>query len=155
MVYQAIKGMQNNGALLGNRFCEWGSGLGTATCLAALLGFDAYGIEIEGELVKRARSLAKDQGIDATFLESSFLPEGFDFLYTQGGRELLKPRRTHQAGYSYEDTEWDLEEVDLFYVYPWPEEQESTLALFEAVASAGAYLICYYGEGEACVYYKE
>ena len=41
------------------------------------------------------------------------------------------------------------------YVYPWPEEQESTLALFDAVATEGAYLICYYGEGETCVYRKE
>ena len=27
-------------------FCEWGSGFGTATCLASLLGYEAYGIEI-------------------------------------------------------------------------------------------------------------
>lgn len=154
-VYQAIKGLQTHGALLGNRFCEWGSGLGTATCLAALAGFEAHGIEIEEGLVERAKELAKVHGIDATFIESSFLPEGFDFLHTQGGRELLKPRRTHCASYSYEDMDWELEEVDLFYVYPWPEEQESTLALFDAVATEGAYLICYYGEGETCVYRKE
>jgi hypothetical protein len=28
-------------------FCEWGSGFGTATCMASLLGYEAYGIEIE------------------------------------------------------------------------------------------------------------
>src|SRR4029453_14117572 len=29
-------------------FCEWGSGFGTATCLAALLGYESYGLEFDG-----------------------------------------------------------------------------------------------------------
>ena len=40
-------------------FCEWGSGFGTATCLAALLGYEAYGLEIDAELVRRSRALAR------------------------------------------------------------------------------------------------
>src|SRR5436309_15121193 len=39
----------------GNRFCEWGSGFGVVACLAAMLDFDAYGIEVEAELVDAAR----------------------------------------------------------------------------------------------------
>src|SRR5437764_436319 len=35
----------------GSRFCEWGSGFGVITCLAALLGFDACGIEIDFDLI--------------------------------------------------------------------------------------------------------
>src|SRR2546428_14058951 len=31
-------------------FCEWGSGFGTAACMASLLGYGAYGLEIDGEL---------------------------------------------------------------------------------------------------------
>jgi len=39
-------------------FCEWGSGFGTATCMASLLGYEAYGIEIEEELVRLSRAIA-------------------------------------------------------------------------------------------------
>ena len=35
-----------------NTFCEWGSGMGVTACLAAQLGFDACGIEIERDLVE-------------------------------------------------------------------------------------------------------
>lgn len=154
LVYRAILELQENHPLLGNRFCEWGSGLGTATCLAALLGFDATGLEIQPQLVQQSRQLAADLDISATFLETSFLPEGFDFLSTQGGQELAMPSRSRRANLSYPDTDWELEDVDLFYVYPWPEEQEPTLQLFDTIAAEGAYLVCYFGEGELCVYRK-
>ena len=57
-------------------FCEWGSGFGTATCLAALLGYEAYGLEIDAELVRRSRALARRLGMPVTMLGTSFLPAG-------------------------------------------------------------------------------
>lgn len=153
-IYRAIDAVQREGSILGNRFVEWGSGLGTATCLAALLGFEAIGIEIQAELVKRAKVLADEFDLSPEFLEMSYLPEGYDFQNTQGARELSMPSRARRHGAMYEDVEWELEEVDLFYIYPWPGEQEAALQLFDAVASDGAYLICYYGEGEVCIYTK-
>ncbi len=154
LVYRAIKELNEKHTLLGNRFCEWGSGIGTATCTAALLGFEAHGVEIEPELVKRSRELASQHQIEANFIESSFLPEGFDFLRTQGGRELLSPHNAKNGGHAYEEVDWELEDIDLFYVYPWPHEQESNLELFEILATEGAYMVCYYGDGELCVYQK-
>ena len=35
----------------GNLFCEWGSGFGVVACLAAMLDFDASGIEINAGAV--------------------------------------------------------------------------------------------------------
>jgi len=58
-------------------FCEWGSGFGTATCLAALLGYEAYGLEIDEELVRLSRALARRLGIRVTMLCTSFLPAGY------------------------------------------------------------------------------
>src|SRR5262245_59882868 len=49
-------------------FCEWGSGFGTATCLAALLGYEAYGLEIDEELVRLSRAMARRLGIPVTML---------------------------------------------------------------------------------------
>src|SRR6185503_19339475 len=52
-IYRALRALQGGrvgggGARLvpGNHFCEWGSGLGAVTSLAAMAGFDSVGIEI-------------------------------------------------------------------------------------------------------------
>src|SRR6266516_8182748 len=59
-------------------FCEWGSGFGTATCLAALLGYEAYGIEIDEELVRRSRASARRLGMPVEILCTSLFPEGYE-----------------------------------------------------------------------------
>ncbi|HEU0078532.1 MAG TPA: hypothetical protein VFQ76_12820, partial [Longimicrobiaceae bacterium] len=42
----------------GLRFLEWGSATGVITIMADLLGFEAYGIELDPALVETARGLA-------------------------------------------------------------------------------------------------
>ena len=49
--------MQHRGPNL--RFLEWGSATGVITIIADLLGFDAYGIELDRDLVATARDLAR------------------------------------------------------------------------------------------------
>ena len=41
--------------LCGDSFCEWGSGLGVVASMAAMLGFESYGIEIDEQLCRCAR----------------------------------------------------------------------------------------------------
>src|SRR5262249_60290911 len=41
------------------RFLEWGAATGVITIIADLLGFEAYGIELDLDLVATARVLAK------------------------------------------------------------------------------------------------
>src|SRR5207302_561769 len=60
MMYRVLRVLSAPELTAGNLFCEWGSGFGVATCLAAMLDFDARGIEIEGELVDAAQQLAAD-----------------------------------------------------------------------------------------------
>src|SRR5689334_4930309 len=43
--YRVLRSVANSYATPGALFCEWGSGLGVITCLAAMLDFDAVGIE--------------------------------------------------------------------------------------------------------------
>jgi hypothetical protein len=66
-------------------FCERGSGFGTATCMAALLGYQAYGIEIEEELVRSSRAIARRLGIPVEILCTSMFPAGYD-SYSGVGR---------------------------------------------------------------------
>ncbi|MBC8190653.1 MAG: hypothetical protein H8E75_09515 [Puniceicoccaceae bacterium] len=46
-----------------------------------------------------------------------------------------------------------LDEVDVFFVYPWPGEQEMMLKLFQSVAGEGAILITYLGDQDICLYH--
>lgn len=147
---------------LGRVFCEWGSGFGVGTGIAALLGYEAWGIEWEEELVGISEQLAADRGVDANFLATSYLPEGYESAEGVGGEILIRDAVfTHpdegsaiagEVGYTGMDRE--LSEVDVFYVYPWPYQQEFMHQLFDELAVEGAILITYLGSGEISVWRK-
>ena len=61
----------------GRKFLEWGSATGVITIMADMLGFDAYGIEIDADLVVTARQLASRFDSGARFARGSFLPDGY------------------------------------------------------------------------------
>lgn len=147
---------------LGRVFCEWGSGFGVGTGIAALLGYEAWGIEWEDELVEIAEQLAGDLGVDANFLATSYLPEGYESAEGVGGEILIRDAVfTHPDDASgrmgeigYEGMARELSEVDVFYVYPWPYQQEFMHQLFDELAVEGAILITYLGSGEISVWRK-
>ncbi|MCU0959985.1 MAG: hypothetical protein MUF48_07750 [Pirellulaceae bacterium] len=60
-------------ALPRGAFCEWGSGIGIGTGLAALLGFRSHGIEIHAELAAASRRLLADLGLEATIETGDYL----------------------------------------------------------------------------------
>src|SRR5499427_5605444 len=72
-------------------FCEWGSGFGTATCLAALLGYEAYGLEIDEELVRLSRAIARRLGIPVKMLCTSLFPAGYAAYAGVDGAALVPP----------------------------------------------------------------
>src|SRR5947207_2912054 len=51
-IYRVLRDLAAADVAPGRLFCEWGSGFGVVTCLAAMLEFDAVGIEAERELVE-------------------------------------------------------------------------------------------------------
>jgi len=73
-VYGALRALEESGELGGRWFCEWGSGLGVVACLASMLGFDAWGIEAEADLVRAARRLAWDFDVEVEFVARQLLP---------------------------------------------------------------------------------
>ena len=156
-VYAALKHVRDEGLALCKRFIEWGSGFGIATSLASLLGFQATGIELEDGLVAIAESLAEKHQTGAEFITTTYIPEGYISYDHVGGSDIVPDEN---FGYQVESPSYDgmdvgLDEIDVFFVYPWPGEQEMMLKLFESVASEGAILIAYYGDQEICIYRKQ
>jgi hypothetical protein len=133
------------GGCLTRRFCEWGSGFGVVASLAAMLGFDACGIEIEEELVDAARRLAGDFDLSVQLVHGSFIPRqsattlatgnGFDWLNTDRDTGL------EALGIAPAD-------FDVVFAYPWPDEQHMVASLFEEHAESGAVLLTYHGDEE-------
>jgi len=143
-------------------FCEWGSGFGTATCLAALLGYEAYGLEIDEELVRLSRAIARRLGIRVTMLCTSLFPAGYEASAGSDGAALVTPGsvRDHhdtteaRGPQRYDGMEIAIADIGLFFVYPWPEERELMQELFEAVARAGAILVMYHTDTDIRVLRK-
>jgi SAM-dependent methyltransferase len=125
----------------GKLFCEWGNGFGVVACLAAMLGYDAVGIEINRDLVDAARLLADDFGVPVEFVHGSFIPAG-ETIDAAGGFSWLETEA------SSADMELGPGDFDVIFAYPWPDEEASTMALFERCSTPGALLASYHGSGE-------
>ncbi len=144
LVYQSLATIQDQRLACGDRFCEWGSGLGAIAGLAAQLGFESYGIEIDSLLVDASRELAEEIGLDATYVEGSFIPKGseklIDTAYNMVQGSLSLDTSIDDA---YEELGYELGDFDLVFVFPWPDDEELCLKLFKRHASQGALLLTY------------
>lgn len=150
VVYRSIAYLIQSKQLRGTRFCELGCGFGIASGLAALLGMNAIGIEWEEDLAGRATQLMEDLGLDVEILQDSYLPEGFESCEGMGGKDLLVLGGQDGMAPVYDGL--DPAEVDLFFVYPWPDEEEFMRNLFREIGTEGAVLLMYQGEGEISAY---
>ncbi len=88
--------------------------------MASRMGFDAYGIEVEPELVELARGLADKHAASTTFAIGSFVPVEFE-ARMEIGDEFH--RTVSDEDSAYEQIGMQLRDFDLVYAYPWPEEQ--------------------------------
>ena len=132
-VYHSGLAIRDQRLATGNRFCEWGSGLGAAAAVASLAGFDACGIEIIEELVEASRELLTTHDIPAAIFQGSFKPPG---------------AYEHEMRDSPEfEGEFDFHPVhfDTIFAYPWPGEIDVVMRIFRRYAPAGALLLTYHG----------
>src|SRR5438128_1205380 len=126
----------------GNLFCEWGSGFGVVACLAAMLDFDAHGIEIDRGLVDEARQLAADFDLPVEFARGSFIPARTDVrLEANDGFCWLV---TEERG-TADETDLGPDDFNVIFAYPWPDEEHVVEELFERHATSGAVLVTYRG----------
>jgi hypothetical protein len=160
IVFSALEEVTKRNLPRNRVFCEWGSGFGTATCMASLLGYEAYGVEIEEELVWLSRAIARRLGIPVEIICTSMFPEGYDLYSGADGAELVRPESfrddndEERRPLRYDGMDIDIAEIGLFFAYPWPEEQELIQALFDAIAAEGAILVAYHTDKKVCAFRK-
>ncbi len=143
--FAVLRALSEGGLTRGWRFCEWGSGFGVVVGLAALLEFDACGIEIEESLVVEARKLAEDFDLPVEFVQGSFVPRGAeDRVHAAGTYSWL----TTEGDYAYDDLDLEVSDLDVVFAYPWPDEEGVVCDLFDRYAGTGAILATYHGSGE-------
>ena len=119
---------------------EWGSGLGVVTIMASRLGFQAYGIEVEPQLVERAQELAERYGPDAQFAVGSFIPDDYQWGFELPGN----PSRTEtDARAAYDELDMQPHDFDLVYAYPWPDEHGLYLDILRNHAAESALYLSY------------
>lgn len=108
----------------GRKFLEWGSATGVITIMADFLGFEAYGIELDPDLVATARALATKFGSGAQFASGSFLPAGYQFHPSDGDGRI----GTIGSGPSgYLQIGHPLEDFDVVFTFPWGGEEAMML----------------------------
>jgi predicted O-methyltransferase YrrM len=142
-VYHSLAAVAELNLASGHRFLEWGSGVGVVTCLAAILGFDAVGIEIEAELDAIARALAEDHDIEVQFVCGSFVPDDAEALLDR--QEDITWLRSDGAS-AYEELGLEPDDFDVIFAYPWPGEEQIVFNLFAKTAAVGALLVTYHGQ---------
>jgi predicted O-methyltransferase YrrM len=142
LTYRALVAVDQANLATGRRFLEWGSGIGVVACLAATLGFDAIGIEIEAPLVEIADELAAAHHLDAEFICGSFVPHGTEI--TVGTADDFAWLST-TGPVAYDDLDLEPNDFDMIFAYPWPGEEQIIFDLFAAHAANGALLLTYHG----------
>ncbi len=133
-VYQSLRAIVEAKLAPGDLFCEWGSGFGVVASLAGMLGFDAYGIEIDRNLYDASRSLAGEFELPVKFIHGNFIPRG-DF-------KTVNEFATEGAS-AYQKLGLDVYDFDVVFAYPWPSEERVIEELFERRAHEGALLMTF------------
>jgi len=142
LVYGALRQVADANLSPGPLFCEWGSGAGVVTCLAAMAGFDACGIEFEADLVALSERLASDHRLKVSFYRGNLVPHGGQRIAERvGDFEWLAVGGDDP----YEQMGLDINDFDMVFAYPWPGEQRVIERLFDRFAADGALLMTYNG----------
>jgi hypothetical protein len=135
----------------GRRFLEWGSATGVITIMADLLGFEAFGIEVDPDLVRIARGLAARFDSRARFVVGSFLPLGYEWKPRSRDGRLGTIVRGAPA---YAELGHPLEDFDLVFVFPWTGEEPMMHDVMRRHGSRTARLMLY-GVSQGVEIYRE
>ena len=119
---------------------------GVIAIMADMLGYEAYGIELDRELVAVARDLARRHGSGARFAVGSFLPAGYRYRPRDGDGRLGTIGRGPSG---YGELGHALDDFDVVYAYPWSGEEPVMRDVMRAYGAPHARLILHDVEGDA------
>jgi hypothetical protein len=106
--------------------------------MADLLGYEAYGIELDPELVDVSVAMATRYGSKARFTAGSFLPAGYTWSPRDGDGRM----GTVGEGLSgYLQLGRPLDDFDLVYAFPWGGEEAMMHDLMRRYGAAHAGLL--------------
>jgi len=128
---RVLQGVKEQNLAPGIRFCELGCGFGVVTCLASMLGYEAYGIEIEQSLLEGGISLASDYNLGCHFVLGSYRPVNH-INQAMNSKTELTP-------------DFSPFEFDLVYAYPWPAEIKFLEQQFSLRAKPDSLYVAYLG----------
>ena len=126
----------------GLKFLEWGSATGVIAVLADILGFEAYGIELDEYLVREARELTLRQGSRVRFATGSFLPTGYSWGRRSGDGRL---GTIGEGSSGYLELGIPLDDFDVVFAYPWSGEEPIMLDLMAEYGRSDALLLLHSG----------
>jgi|WetSurMetagenome_2_1015567.scaffolds.fasta_scaffold08265_2 hypothetical protein len=140
LVYQVLRHVADVHLAAGPRFCEWGSGAGVIACMAAMVGFEACGIEFEADLVDLSIRLARHHQLKVDFCCGNLVP--------YGGQEIAEEVDEFEwlavgGPDPYELLGLEIDDFDVVFAFPWPGEEHVITRLFDRFASGGALLMTY------------
>lgn len=150
-VYRALRAIEAADLLAGRWVCEWGSGFGVVACLAVMLGFEAWGVEVDRRLVAEARLLAADFDLPVEFVAGSYLPAPTE-QPRQAETDFAWLDTSARSG--YDEIDLTPADFDLIFAYPWPDEETFVNDLFDRHARPGAVLLTYNGGEEVRAFRK-
>ncbi|MDB4873747.1 MAG: hypothetical protein JWM41_193 [Gemmatimonadetes bacterium] len=122
----------------GRTFLEWGSATGIVTIMADLLGYEAFGIELDAPLVDVAKGLAERHHSRARFAAGSFVPAGYRWKPTHGDD---RPGTIGDGSSAYPALGHPLEDFDVVYGYPWTGEEPMMQNLMRTYGNKNARLL--------------
>lgn len=147
--YDVARNLLSSLRASGRRFLEWGSATGIITIMADMMGFEAYGIEIDASLVATACEAASRHRSAARFVVGSFLPAGYRFRTRDGdgrtGTIADGPSGYFQLGRALED-------FDVVFGYPWNGEEAVMLDVMQRYGRSDALLLLYDSDNSVQVY---
>lgn len=155
MVYQHLKYLYESSLLSGERFCEWGSGVGVVASLAAMIGYESFGIEYNEDLVVVAEKIREEFGIPVELIQGSFVPPGTEKLVDEAFASQEGELSLYvESDRTYSELGYDAVDFDLFFCFPWPTDIDLTLKMFEHHAAQGALMLLYYSTESMGLYRK-
>ena len=140
-IYRTLVGLRELGFDPG-LFLEWGSGFGVVSGMAATLGHEAHGIEIDSDLIEPAVELLEEHELEVELHAGSYVPGDFDDTEHPEDFEFLTVVPGPSA---YDEIGMDLDEFDVVFVFPWPGTESLHFDMFDRYAAPGAILITHHG----------